>query len=410
MISQLDLVSFKCFDRLKLPLGPLTLLSGVNGSGKSSVLHSLVFLHQASTDTGYGSQSETGRIKLKGKDIDFGSVVDLLDRTTGQNRFEIGVAGDGVKCWWTFSGGRNEMSLELRSAKINGKEYEDFPFLVGLFPIVKAIWPPRLRWLLGNLTFISAEREGPRDLYPLEDKHVGHDPKYVFGDNEGGSTIANARNYTFFGRVGVRGENTASVLFQGSDELVKEDLRLPEHSPTLLHQVGAWMNKFFPGCALEVQRVPNRNYVTLGMRMSEKTDFLRPFHSGFGLTQVLPIVVAALSIPEGNILLIENPEVHLHPAGQALMGQFLGEVAMSGIQVVVETHSDHVLNGIRRAVKSGRIPAKKVDLHFFRARSDGDPQVLSPMIDGDGNIDYWPTGFFDQFDKDISYFAGWDEL
>ncbi len=410
MISQIDLVSFKCFDRLKLPLGPLTLLSGVNGSGKSSVLHSLVFLHQASVDTGYGSQSETGRIRLKGKDIDFGNVIDLLDRTTGQNRFEIGLDGDGVKCWWMFSGDRSDMSLELKSVRINGEEYENPTFLSGLFPIGIAIRPPQLRWLLGNLTFISAGREGPRDLYPLEDKNMGHDPKYVYDDIERKSEIVDARNYTFLGRVGVRGENTASVLFQGSDELVKEGLRLPGHSPILLHQVGAWMNRFFPGCALDVQRVPNRNYVTLGIRMSEKTDFLRPFHSGFGLTQVLPIVVAALSIPEENILLIENPEVHLHPAGQALMGQFLGEVAMSGIQVIVETHSDHVLNGIRRAVKSGRIPAEKVDLHFFRARHDGDPQVLSPMMDKNGNIDSWPDGFFDQFEKDISYFAGWDEL
>ncbi len=409
MISQLDLVSFKCFRELRLPLGQLTLLSGVNGSGKSSVLHSLIFLHQASVNTGYGSRSETGRITLKGEDIDFGNVADLLDRTEGGNSFEIGIYGEGVKYWWTFSGDRSDMSLKLKSIQIGDEEYNSPSFLVGLFPIGEAIHPPPLRWLLGNLTFISAEREGPRDIYALEDKYLGHDPNYDYDDSTGTSKIVDARKYTFFGKVGVRGENAASVLFQGSDELVEENLRLPNHLPTLLHQVGARMNRFFPGCAIDVQRVQGRNYVTLGIRMSDKTEFIRPFHSGFGLTQVLPIVVAGLSIPKGNILLIENPEAHLHPSGQALMGQFLGEVAQSGVQVIVETHSDHVLNGIRRAVKSDSLSADDVELHFFRSRSDGDPQVLSPVMDRNGNIDVWPGGFFDQFDKDIRYFAGWGE-
>ena len=80
-------------------------------------------------------------------------------------------------------------------------------------------------------------------------------------------------------------------------------------------------------------------------------EFLRAVHTGDGLVQVLPIVVAALSAAEDSLLLIENPEANLHPAGQAHMGEFLAEVAAAGVQVILETHSDHVLNGIRRAVK-----------------------------------------------------------
>ena len=108
-------------------------------------------------------------------------------------------------------------------------------------------------------------------------------------------------------------------------------------------------------------------------------------------------------------MLIENPEVHLHPAGQALMGLFLADVARAGVQVVVETHSDHVLNGVRRAVKRGDLAPDEVAIHFFRARSEGGAQVHSPTIDSAGNIDVWPAGFFDQFDKDMNYFAGWGE-
>ena len=149
------------------------------------------------------------------------------------------------------------------------------------------------------------------------------------------------------------------------------------------------------------------NAVTLGLRTSEETDFHRPIHVGFGLTQVLPIVVAALSASKGDILLIENPEVHLHPAGQVFMGQFLANVASAGVQVVLETHSDHVLNGVRRSVKTGRLTPEQVAIHFFKPRSSKQAQVVSPQLDKSGNIDTWPEGFFDQFDKDLNYFAGW---
>lgn len=166
---------------------------------------------------------------------------------------------------------------------------------------------------------------------------------------------------------------------------------------------------FFPGCALSVQQVPQANAVTLGLRTSDDTDFHRPIHVGFGLTQVLPIVVAALSASAGDLLLIENPEVHLHPAGQALMGQFLADVSRAGVQVIVETHSDHVLNGIRRSVKAARLKPEQVAIHFFRHPSSDAAQVVSPLLDSSGNIDSWPEGFFDQFDKDMNHFAGWGE-
>ena len=77
--------------------------------------------------------------------------------------------------------------------------------------------------------------------------------------------------------------------------------------------------------------------------------------------------------------------------------------------MVVETHSDHVLNGIRRAVKSSRISSEQVAIHFFRPPSGETTQVLSPTLDDSGNFDDWPDGFFDQFDKDANYFAGWAE-
>ncbi len=90
------------------------------------------------------------------------------------------------------------------------------------------------------------------------------------------------------------------------------------------------------------------------------------------------------------------------------MGNFLALVASTGVQVLVETHSDHVLNGIRRAVKNGVLDSESVALHFFRPRTETNwPQVESPVMSANGNIDSWPDGFFDQFDHDMNVLAGW---
>lgn len=209
--------------------------------------------------------------------------------------------------------------------------------------------------------------------------------------------------------VGPVGEHALSLLHWGRDEPVPDGFAVEGGPKTRLRQVEAQMRLFFPGCALEIPQVPQANAVTLGLRTSDDTGFHRPIHIGFGLTQVLPIVIAAVSASKGDILLIENPEVHLHPAGQAHMGRFLADVARAGIQVIVETHSDHVLNGIRRSVKAGGISPEQVALYFFRSRTENGAQVTSPQIDGAGNLDAWPNGFFDQFDKDVNYLAGWGE-
>jgi predicted ATPase len=168
------------------------------------------------------------------------------------------------------------------------------------------------------------------------------------------------------------------------------------------------MSYFFPGCDLEVQAVPNSNFISLGLRTSSETEMHRPMNTGYGLTQVLPIIVAGVSARTDDILIIENPEVHLHPAGQSQMGEFLAKVASAGVQLVVETHSDHVLNGIRRSVKHGTLSHEQCMIHYFNRRDAEAAQVTSPKVMPDGSIDHWPKGFFDQYDNDLTDLVGWN--
>ena len=395
MLTGIDLKHFKCFDLLKLPLRPLTLLSGANASGKSSVLQALVLLHQTISEHEWSH-----RLLLNGGAIRLGTVADVVDQRARRS-CQIALHTDDHEIRWEFAGEPADMSMAVTRVWTDTQKWERRPD--GWYQSVPhdadepgwslhELYPWRFGFELGSpvslrrLGYLSAERTGPQEMYPLEDTSLRRG-------------------------VGSSGEYAVSALYAGRDEPVSGGLAIERVPPTRLRQVEARMHRFFPGFELDLQKIPHANAVTLGLRTSNDVNFHAPVHTGYGLTQVLPIVVGALSSDPKGLLLIENPEVHLHPVGQAAMGEFLAEVAAAGVQVIIETHSDHVLNGIRRAVKQGLLAADHAALHFLRPRWHSEnerlSQVHSPMLDSEGNVDSWPDGFFDQFDKDMNYFAGW---
>jgi predicted ATPase len=378
VIREIELRNFKCFEILKLPLAELTLLSGSNASGKSSLLQSLVLLNQTIHENEWSS-----RLILNGDILKLGTVQDVVNKIYGRQEFDLSITDDEASYRWKFKGERPEMSMAIEYlSKVENTSSTDF-VLNRLLPFDQS-HTPDICLTLESLNYITAERIGPQDFYPLEDR----------------STIQT---------VGAKGEHAVSRLFRLADNSVSEAITLDTAAPTLMRQVEAWMRQFFPGCGIEVTPIARMNAVTLGIRTSDETDYHRPINVGFGLTQVLPILVAVLSALPNDMILIENPEVHLHPAGQALMGSFLALAAKTGPQIIIETHSDHVLNGIRRAVRKQTLSPQQVALHFFRPKMAGFDQVVSPQLDRSGNLDRWPEGFFDQFDKDMNHFAGWGE-
>ncbi len=383
MISQIDLKHFKCFEKLKLPLGSLTVLSGGNSSGKSTIIQPFVLLHQTMRENEWSK-----KLILNGSSVHLGNVSSIVDKEHGYRTWELTLVDDvSGEIIWLFEGDRKELSMEVLSIDGNldywSKEIPNQRPLRRLIPVEPYPKFEDLTNRLYRLTYLSAERLGPREIYPFNDSQL--------------TPV-----------VGSKGEFSASVLFNQGDEEVVNELVISNYPNTLLRQVEGRMDQFFPSTIFEINQIHRTNALTLGFQVSGETDFQRPIHTGFGLTQVLPIFVATLSAKQNDLVIIENPEVHLHPAAQSEMGKFLTKVAAAGIQVILETHSDHILNGIRREVKSGTLLPDKLALHFFRPRNDeSGSQVESPMIDSEGNLDSWPEGFFDQIDKDMNFFAGW---
>lgn len=121
---------------------------------------------------------------------------------------------------------------------------------------------------------------------------------------------------------------------------------------------------------------------------------------GLGLSSALPVLTALLA-PPGSLCLIENPEAHLHPRVQTGLAELAVRAALAGVQVIVETHSDHFIDGIRIAVRDGLIGPDATAFHYFD-RKGAKTVVSSPKVDADGRLSSWPSGFFDQHAENLT--------
>ncbi len=367
MFERLTLHNFKAFRDVSVPIKPLTLLSGLNGSGKSTTLQALALLRQ-SWDTGYLAQQG---LLLNGDLIELGTGVDVLNDQHDDDEISIALHGDAGRVF------AYRVSYDPRGDLLQFSEKPKFGFFSGL---------EQQRGLFGHcFQYLRADRVSPDVSFPKA-YHLVSERRFI----------------------GSRGEYTAHFLSLFRDEEVDPSLRHPdEKAPGLLSQVNAWMKVFSPGVSIEVEDIPRTDTVRLdyyygGSAGISGSNPYRSTNVGFGLTYVLPILVSCLASPPNSWLLIENPEAHLHPQGQAIMGQLMAKSAATGVRIIVESHSDHVLNGLRLAVKCGDIPADCVGLNFFRRRpTDGQPERDEPILTENGRIDRWPDGFFDQWDKSL---------
>jgi predicted ATPase len=373
MLKTLSLSNFKAFGYLQLQLGTYTLLSGLNSSGKSSVFQSIALLRQSE---GALRDPRSGGLQLNGELVELGTGRDVLHESyvvaapDESPRITFSVATDQSEYAW---------SVVVRERDREGD-------LLPLAAAESAVSFPAEIFGPG-FQYLHADRISPAPTYP--------------------------RSYEYAvrrGFLGVHGEHTANFVLSFDGQLRSRSLlREDAQSRNLQDQAQAWLQDICPGVSLETGAIDGTDLVRLrygfgrgGLGASEQ---YRPTNVGFGLTYVLPIVVACLAAQPGALIMIENPEAHLHPRGQTAIARLTCAAAAAGAQVIVETHSDHVLNGARLAVKSGLLQEDDVVLHFFRRTATRSEPVLidvvTPTVGADGMISEWPEGFFDEFGRSL---------
>ena len=371
MIAEIRLENFKRFRDLTLRAANLTVLTGANGAGKTSVLHSLLLARQMAR------HPDRRHVELNGVDtLELGGPEDVIHREASDDVAAIEVVdSDAIRRRWSFGATTTTSTTAVQT--LNATVVDRPPDYSGAL----AATAPRF-------SYLCAERLGPRDVLS-----------------------ASAANVSELD-VGPRGEFVAQVLASFYRSRVRtgrvESSLTEEQIFSLLHQTENWMGKIVRPTQIEAERFPNTSVTRLRFKTPGlRAEWTRAPNAGFGISYALPIVVAALRAEVGGLLLVENPEAHLHPAGQSRIGGFLARVAADGVQIILETHSDHVLNGIRVAVADGSaaLLSEQVVIHFFRAEEEGEPTLQSIELRRAGQLTAWPTGFFDQAQVDLAMLA-----
>ena len=368
MIAEIRLENFKRFRHLSLSAANLTVLAGANGAGKTSILHALLLARQMSR------QPDKSHVELNGVDtLELGGAEDVIHREASEDLAAVELLDTQGGHWrWSFRASESDGSRTLNAIVVErpGKSPES---IAGPAP---------------RFCYLGAERLGPRDVL--------------------GASAADIAELD----VGSRGEFVAQVLASADRSAVSKGRFEGSNTDTqvagLLHQTESWMAKIVRPIQIEAEWFPNTSVTRLRFKApGALAEWTRAPNTGFGISYALPIVVAALRAKAGGLLLVENPEAHLHPAGQSSMGGFLAQVAADGVQIFVETHSDHVLNGIRLAVADGRasLSSEKVAIHFFRAEGQDGPMLDSVELRRTGQLSAWPAGFFDQTQVDLAALA-----
>lgn len=363
MMPYLRIERFKCFEDIMITFGKITLLAGINGAGKSTIIQALLLLRQAYVL----GKLQNNELPLNGDIIKIGTARDALFRGSQEDSIAFTTCfGESHEetCNWVFKYEKHDQYV-MHSDSSN----RDLA--------VSGVFAPKFYYL-------TAERIGPRLTYPmseLPDKEM---------------------------HVGFQGEYTPHILAKfGYDHIPNSNLALKSEDGninfSLAHQAQLWMQHVSPYVTFNAETITKADHVLFGIRLyGEQTGYLRPPNMGFGICYTLSVVVAALMAEPGSMLILENPEAHLHPAGQSQLAQFLARVALGGVQVIVETHSDHILNGLRISVKKEIIDNNDAEIQFIsRSKELGSNRVEKLQIYKDGGIDRWPEEFFDQMEKDL---------
>lgn len=368
MIKKIELNNFKCFQNIELSLSNLNLFSGINSMGKSTVIQSLLLLRQA-----YEKGSLQNGVYLNGDYIQIGTGKDLLYFNAPEDWISIVLTDDNdVAHRWTLGYDGDADYLKLASDQVSniaGESLED------------------LNLFNQNFEYVLAERFGPRKSY------------------EKSSYDIQVRNH-----VGIYGEHAVYYLEKHAMDEVGTKNVILNSGNTLKQQTEHWMNLVSPGIQFDFNDVQTADVVSLKVRQIENAAMMgtimdyKPVNVGFGISYCLPVIIALLKAKAGDLVILENPEAHLHPKGQRMIGELIARAAQGGAQVIVETHSDHILNGIRLSVKNSKLDKDKAKLYYFCMKEENGisrHDYESPAIDENGRLDFWPEGFFDEWDNTL---------
>ena len=412
-ITAISVQGFKSLaNESRIEIRPLTILSGANSSGKSSIIQPLLLMKQT-LEASY----DPGPLLLNGPNAKFTSVnqfISQLQKNSDCQEFSIAIENveDDFILKNVFSLKKNQ-TLEIQ--KMIMKKYkrslllmpnqssEHLKNAISKFLSVKIKWPGGLK-VVSNRCFLRI------DFDPLDDRgnFVLPSVPELYG-LEGPSFIISE---TLRGMIHVPGlrsnpervyprtatgpdfpgtfENYVATIIADWGKNEDDRLRALEVMLTDLGLTGKISAAVVNDTQIELQvgRLPKSK--------QSGDDLVSIADVGFGVSQVLPVLVALLVAEPGQLVYLEQPELHLHPRAQYALAKILAETAKRDVKLVVETHSALLLLQVQTLVAKRNLGPNLVKLHWFsRSDEDGTTEIESTDLDEDGAFGDWPEDFGD---------------
>lgn len=355
MIKRLVIENFKSIEKQSIRLSNLNIFAGTNGAGKSSAIQTLLLAKQIS------KKDDSFSINLNGEYIQLGNTKSILHKWAKTEKTKV-------------------------SFKLPNTEHFSYSCEPSERDTLKLDTTPHD--LADKIRYLAANRITPADIFEY-------------------STDRNERR-----DIGLNGEFSTAFLSQNiRASLPIQELRHKNDSKGIAGSYGAnadaWLQEISPGVRVNASKLSGLNasrlqYEYYGARALSE---ISPFNVGFGITYALPVVMLVLSSQPGDILIIENPEAHVHPRGQIAMGKLLAQAAHAGVQVFIETHSDHLFNGVRLYIKESRPKFTKYAIHYATRtpnKEDGFKTIFTEVkLTDNAKIKSAPVGFFDDWESAI---------
>lgn len=338
MITKIEIENFKCFKKEAIEIKPLTILTGTNSSGKSSLIQAILVCGNHST--GSDMLDYVGSL---------GDFDDLKNRYVNPRKYLITI---------TYDDGISDAIIGEKGVALS-------------FPSENISYPSKLTYLNSNRITIN-EINTTNNTFNQE-RYFGIDGKFVANYYE-------------------------KHKEEPINEYLIQDIRIAK---TLEAQVNYWLEKI---TSLEYQLQTKKVSSTM-ITASYKMDGLefKPSNIGAGISYIATILIACLSASRESIIIIENPEIHLHPKSQAMIGEFLAFVASKGVQLIVETHNDHLINKIRYEVYKKHLKSKDVIIHYKASKINFEQIYIKQdgFFKNKEGENSFPTGFYDATIKEI---------
>ena len=400
-ITKIAVKGFKSIaEECEIDIRPLTLLAGANSSGKSSIMQPLLMLKQT-----LEAPYDPGPLLIDGPNVQFTLAEQFLSTLTDGKRadsFQVRIetcdifASDSVTT--TFRKG--QQGIEIAGMIMESKPWDGSSQRLTLYPDM----PPEA---------IKSQADQHRKLGDSDDVVKRSRCFLDFGSEDGEITLNITEDIEYhivhtihLPRLRGNPERTYKLTttgpwYPGTFEnyvvsLVYEWQKTKDrHLKTLadaLHTLGMSgtvdTEKINDAhIELQVGRLPHDS--------TDKTDMVNIADVGFGVSQVLPILVALIAAEQGRLVYIEQPELHLHPRAQVALARVLADAAKRGVRIVAETHSSLLLLGVQTLVAEGDLSPELVKLHWFSRNKDGITEVTSAELDEVGAYGDWPEDFDD---------------